>query len=76
LGSTSVCFIDYDHFIKKPGVINDFALNGKKQYQVDAHFAPTASWRHRFYQKTQKAESYWKDIFGFSRPDENLMLQV
>lgn len=68
-----VSFINYDDFIKKPRIINDFSLHGQKKYQVDAHFAPTASWRHRFFDKAQQAEAYWLDIFGSSRSDENLI---
>jgi hypothetical protein len=67
-----VSFIDYDHFVKNAAVFNHFAMKGKELYNVDAHFATTASWRHRYYQKCQDDERYWKNIFGFSRRDENL----
>lgn len=66
-----VSFIDYDRFIKKPGVINHFSMFGKEEYNVDAHFAVSASWRHRFYKRSQDDLAYWLDVFGSSREDEN-----
>ena len=66
-----VTFVDYDLFACKLNVINHFHNIGKTEYEIDAHFAITCKWNHRFYQRALSDEAYWKDIFGFSRPDED-----
>ena len=67
-----VCFINYDTFIKNGRFFNRLAQQAKELFNVDAHFGTTASWRHRFYKRTLVDEEYWKEVFGSSRPDENL----
>ncbi|MEK7257071.1 MAG: hypothetical protein AAB316_20115 [Bacteroidota bacterium] len=66
-----VSFIDYDQFVRKLGILDRFYELGKKNYNVDAHFASTCKWNHRFHDRAVQDEAYWKNVFGFSRPDEN-----
>lgn len=67
-----VNFIDYDHFVRNGPFFNHLAMHAQEFYGVDAHFGTTAPRRHGFYERTLTDEQYWKDVFGFSRPDENL----
>ncbi len=68
-----VSFIDYDYFIRNGRFFNHLAQNSQELYKVDAHFGTTASWRHRFYERTTNDDKYWRDVYGFSRRDENLV---
>ncbi len=68
-----VSFINYDHFIRHGRFFNHLGMHSQELYGVDAHFGTTAPWRHRFYQTAVNDEQYWRDVFGFSRPDENLV---
>ncbi len=65
-----VSFIDYDQIAKNAIAVLRFKNKAKLLYEVDAHFAPTASWRHRFYERAVNDENYWKSLFGFSRENE------
>ena len=66
-----VSFIEYDQFARKLAILEKFHLIGKSSYGTDAHFAATCKWNHRFHQRAVSDEAYWKDIFGFSKPDES-----
>ena len=66
-----VSFIDYDQIAKNARAVYHFTENAKRLYEVDAHFAPTVSRKHRFHQRAMTDEIYWKNIFGFSREDKN-----
>lgn len=66
-----VSFIEYDQFARKLAVLERFYSIGKSNYATDLHFAATCKWNHRYYQRAVSDEEYWKDIFGFSKPDEN-----
>ena len=73
-GDIDVCtFIDYDHFVRNLPLIEHFHAISKSQYFTDAHFASTCKWNHRFYNRAVSDEQYWKNVFGFSRPDENMV---
>lgn len=65
-----VNFIEYDQFARNLVLLDRFHSIGKSSYGVDVHFATTCKWNHRFYQRAISDEAYWKDIFGFSKPDE------
>jgi hypothetical protein len=66
-----VSFIEYDQFARKLAVLDRFHSIGKGSYDTDLHFAATCKWNHRFYQRAVSDEAYWKDVFGFSKPDES-----
>jgi hypothetical protein len=65
-----VTFIDYDHLVKNARIIHYFTENAQKLYNVDAHFAVTCTWKHRFFESSKRDEQAWKKIFGFSRADD------
>ncbi|MBK8567524.1 MAG: hypothetical protein IPN76_30465 [Saprospiraceae bacterium] len=65
-----VTFIDYDHLVKNARIIHHFSENSQKLYNVDAHFAVTCAWKHRYHERALKDELQWKKIFGFSRADD------
>lgn len=66
-----VNFIEYDQFAGKLAIIDMFHSIGKSSYSTDVHFAATCKWNHRFHHRAVSDEAYWKDIFGFSKPDES-----
>lgn len=66
-----VSFIEYDRFISKLPQIEHFHAVSKNLYNTDAHFAAVCKWNHRFFDRSEQNQAYWKDVFGFSRPDEN-----
>ena len=66
-----VSFIEYDQFARKLAILDKFHSIGKSSYSTDAHFAATCKWNHRFHQRAVSDEAYWKDIFGFTKPDES-----
>ena len=66
-----VSFIDYDHFVSNLSLIDHFHSVSKNRYNTDAHFATVCKWNHRFHSRAEQDQAYWKNVFGFSRPDEN-----
>jgi len=66
-----VSFIEYDRFVSKLSQIEHFHSVAKNLYNTDAHFATVCKWNHRFHNRSEQDHAYWKDVFGFSRPDEN-----
>ncbi len=67
-----VIFLDYDWLVKKMGVILDYKNHSHEKYKVDAHFAPFANRRHRFYSNTLKMEADWRHTYGTSRPENGI----
>ncbi len=66
-----VSFIEYDQFARKLAVLDRFYSIGKSSYDTDLHFAATCKWNHRYHERAVSDEAYWKDIFGYSKPDDN-----
>jgi hypothetical protein len=63
-----VAFLEYDLLVKKASVITDFIMNSLDRYGVDAHFAPIANRRHRFYSTCLQADANWRSIYGTGGP--------
>lgn len=64
-----VTFLPYDIMIQKIGAVFYFREHAITKYSVDAKFCPVCKWNHRFYADSKQQESYWANLYGFSRQD-------
>ncbi len=66
-----VTFLPYEMMTSSIQAVHHFRETSKARYQVDAKFSPVCKWNHRFYESAIEQEKYWKQLFGFSRPDDS-----
>ena len=65
-----VTFLPYELMTSHIQAVHRFRETSKQQYRVDAKFSPLCKWNHRYYESAVEQEGYWKQLFGFSRPDD------
>jgi len=66
-----VTFVRFEVLNKKGLLARHFLENTRTLYDIDGYFAPICRKSHYYYETSLNDETYWLNLFGLSREDEN-----